>query len=237
MLLLRSSEYQIKHQGKPLALQNLVQADKLLLVQWFPSVPDGTPASPWSHCRLESLQVLPLWWEHLEQQWRCVMQAASGPLSFLFSLSKTSLSLEPDWLPGVVASLKISPASSGCLMLETMVSQKCMLLPACCPWQTVRHNLLSLLPCELQVRLVWPQECLLDAVRWPQLSHASEMRQLCCGCLLAYMVWAAVRPTRWKGLLLAGVTNYSAILYLEYGDPPSLWHGSSVGLRGSFIMM
>lgn len=61
MLVLGSSENQVEYQDKPLALQSLAQADLWLFVLWLllPSVPDGTPVSPWRCWRLQGLQVLP----------------------------------------------------------------------------------------------------------------------------------------------------------------------------------
>lgn len=137
-------------------------------------------------------------------------------VNFLFHFLKLtySISPEPDWSQAVATNwptLQVYWAVGWCLkqwfysgvwfhLLTVLTEQWDMTCWTCFP-QTV--NLAST---RLWVRLVWPQECLLDAVRWPGLSHAAEWRQLGCGACQR-VVWAALGPTRWKGLLLKDITN------------------------------
>lgn len=183
MLVLGSSGNQIKHQDKPLALQNLSQADMLLLVLWLPGVLMGLLSHPevtvdYKVCRyfLSDGNI----------------QSSSGDecqlpqdllVNFLFSLPKTSLfCLSRAWLiSSSSCKLKNSSAWSGCLMLETMVLQKCMLPPACCPHQTIRHNLLNSLP----------SDC--ESCEHEASSQASLARGVSAGCSQMTLVFPCFR--------------------------------------------
>lgn len=163
---------------------------------------------------LHSLQALPFWWEHWEQQ-RTWMTAASGPLGQLpFCLPRTGLfhlqsltgcrqRLQGEQHPNLTRLLG-TPRSNG---LQQCVPHQWG-ITGCTPFlQTVNP-----VSTRLWVRLLWPHEC--AAGGGPGLYHATAMgQQSCGGC---WVLWAPLRPAGWKGILLGGVTHYCASRYLEY---------------------
>lgn len=132
---------------------------------------------------LHSLWVLPLWWEHYEQQWTW-MTAASGPLGQLFFLSRTGL-FHLQSLTGCTQILQSEQHPSVTRLLGTPSSnglQQCVLLQRGITGWTHFLQTLNPMSTKLWVKLLWPQECLLGAGRGHGLSHATAMGWQSCGC-------------------------------------------------------